>query len=408
MSAAQSPPATILLNYRLISLLAILISTSSLTIGISIPVLPQIAIGLNADLSSATLVVSSYFFGYAIGQIPAGFLADRWGRLPVVYLGCAIFILSGLIGAFSDNLMVLLVMRFIQGLGGAVGPVLSRTIVRDISEGQTTLRLMAILSVVLAISTLIAPLVGSILASFWGWRATLVALPLVILFTAIGLMLTLKETRPRQNQLQHFSQQLILSWKSFYANKQCIWATVIIGCSFGGYASLLGSTGAVLQDIYGFNLEQVGFLIALSIIPYVVATLITRKLTAHYSAKAILGVGMVCFTFAALMFIPMVWFGHAPFVMLWSAIAMYMLGFGFMFPTTTSLILQPLPNTAGFAASMLGTAQTTAGAIVSAIAALLYNQSITPLCFLLGSAGLISAIIYFLTLRRQRPDASVG
>ena len=403
MPTSKLPPSSEQYSYSLLTLLAILVSTSSLTIGISIPVLPQIAESLHSELSTATLVVTSYFAGYALGQIPAGFLADRWGRLPVIYLGCSLFILSGLIGAFSDNLNVLLIMRFFQGLGGAVGPVVSRTIVRDISEGKTTLRLMAILSIVLAISTLIAPLVGSIIASFWGWRAPLLVLPVVISFTLIGLILTLPETRPAHIQVQRFSVQLKQSWQSFYANKQCIWATVVIGCSFGGYASLLGSTAAVLQDIYGFSLPQVGPLIAISIIPYVVATLITRKLTAHYSIQTILGVGMFCFTLAALMFIPMLWFAHAPFVLLWTAVGLYMLGFGFMFPTATTLILQPLPNTAGFAASMLGTAQTSAGAIVSALAALLYDQSIAPLCFLLGSAGLISASVYFFTLRKIEP-----
>lgn len=401
MPSASLPPSAESYPNRLIVLLAILISTSSLTIGISIPVLPQIAASLGAELNAATLVVSSYFVGYAMGQIPAGFLADRWGRLPVVYLGCSLFILSGLIGAYSDSLNLLLAMRFLQGLGGAVGPVLSRTIIRDISDGKTTVRLMAVLSVVLAISTLIAPLFGSFVASFFGWRATLLALPLVILFTVIALFFTLTETRPKDIQVQRFVLQLKQSWMSFYANKQCIWATVLIGCSFGGYASLLGSTAAVLQDIYGFSLSQVGPLIAMSIIPYVIATLITRKLTTHYSVQTILGVGMLCFSLAALMFMPMVWFAHAPFELLWSAIGLYMLGFGFMFPTTTTLILQPMPKTAGFAASMLGTAQTSAGAIVSALAALLYDQSIAPLCFLLGSAGLISASIYFFTLRKR-------
>jgi len=143
MPTSKLPPSSEQYSYSLLTLLAILVSTSSLTIGISIPVLPQIAESLHSELSTATLVVTSYFAGYALGQIPAGFLADRWGRLPVIYLGCSLFILSGLIGAFSDNLNVLLIMRFFQGLGGAVGPVVSRTIVRDISEGKTTLRLMA-------------------------------------------------------------------------------------------------------------------------------------------------------------------------------------------------------------------------------------------------------------------------
>ncbi|MFQ3234909.1 MAG: DHA1 family bicyclomycin/chloramphenicol resistance-like MFS transporter [Paraglaciecola sp.] len=400
MTTSEPQQPLVFFSYRLISLLAVLISTSALTIGISIPVLPQIAASLHTDLNSVTLVVTSYFAGYAIGQIPAGFLADRWGRLPVVYLGCSIFILSGLVGAFSDNLSLLLAMRFLQGVGGAVGPVLSRTIVRDISEGKSTLRLMAIMSIVLAVSTLIAPLIGSLIASFWGWRATMLALPLVLSFTLIGLLFTLPETRPGHIQVQRFSTQLLQSWQSFWANKQCVWATLLIGCSFGGYASLLGSTAAVLQDIYGFSLSYVGPLIAISIIPYVIATLITRKLTAHYSLHTILGLGMLCFILAALLFIPMVFFAHAPFILLWTAVSLYMLGFGFMFPTTTTLILQPLPKNAGFAASMLGTAQTSAGAIVSALAALLYNQSIAPLCFLLGSAGLISATIYFFTLRK--------
>lgn len=399
MPTIQITPSSTNNHYGLISLLAILVSSSALTIGISIPVLPQIAVSLNTDLNAATLVVSSYFFGYAFGQIPAGFFADRCGRLPVIYVGCSLFVISGMIGAFSDNLFLLLAMRFIQGFGGAVGPVLSRTIVRDISDGAQTLRLMAILSVVLAGSTLAAPLLGSVIASIWGWRATLLALPLVILLTALCLLFTLKETRPEQMQHAPFARQFRQSWLSFYTNRQCLWATAIIGCSFGGYASLLGSTAAVLQDIYNFSLAQIGPLIALSIIPYVAATFITRRLSSYYSARRILGFGMLCFVVAAMLFLPIILTGHAPFVLLWVVIGVYMLGFGFMFPTTTTLILQPLPNSAGFAASMLGTAQIAAGAIVSTIAAISYNQSIVPLCILLTSAGLISAFVYFFKLR---------
>src|SRR5437870_13460006 len=77
----------------------------------------HIALGLSVDLPSQGLLTSSFLLGAGIFQIPAGIVSARWGPKNTSQLAMLILSLSGLRDGLTANFAVLLVSRFLLGLG---------------------------------------------------------------------------------------------------------------------------------------------------------------------------------------------------------------------------------------------------------------------------------------------------
>ena len=117
--------------------------------------------------------------GMAVGQLPAGLLSDHYGRMPVLYIGVGLFTVCGVVAAVSESVSILLLARFLQGIGSATGMVLARAIVRDVASGAQAARLMALMVMIFTVGPMLAPMLGAFLADSWGWRAPLYALSLI-------------------------------------------------------------------------------------------------------------------------------------------------------------------------------------------------------------------------------------
>ena len=105
--------------------LGLLTATAALTVDISLPAIPAMVDALSTNLSHGQQIVGIFLFGMALGQIPAGLLSDRMGRMPVLYTGMGIFALAAWVAAAANSIEVMLVARFVQGFGAAAAIVLS-------------------------------------------------------------------------------------------------------------------------------------------------------------------------------------------------------------------------------------------------------------------------------------------
>ncbi len=127
----------------------------------------------------AGLAIGIYGFSQALLQIPFGFLSDRYGRKPIIYLGLLIFAVGSVVAALADSMNGVIVGRILQG-GGAVSAAVM-ALAADLSREAHRLKVMAGIGVTIGISFAVSMILGPLLNGWIGvpgifWLTALLAL----------------------------------------------------------------------------------------------------------------------------------------------------------------------------------------------------------------------------------------
>ena len=377
---------------RFVLVLGLLTGLVAFAIDISLPAIPPMVQDLATSMSAGQQIVGFFMAGMALGQLPAGILSDRVGRMPVLYAGVGLFILAGIATSVSNDIGILLAARFVQGIGASSGMVLARAIVRDISSGNEAARLMSIMVMVFTAAPMIAPLLGSYLVVQWGWRMPFVATTIAGVLILFGIRTSLRETRQPTKQ-PHFARQFWTSLRQFAAHRQSIFGVLIIMSSIIGIMSLISGAAALIVDIYGHPVRYFGLIFALTGVSILAGSAINRRLLQRYDAVSVIAIGAAIAGLAGVQLLTMAWLGQAPFWWLWGSMCLFMSSTAFLMPNATALALDPVPEVAGVAASVMGTLQSACGAMSAIISSILYSGTILNVTLVVGVSGLTSAAL---------------
>ncbi|HEY0303073.1 MAG TPA: MFS transporter, partial [Rhizomicrobium sp.] len=166
-------------TFALTGLLAALTAIGPLSTDMYLPSLPDIARSLTASTAQVQLTLSAYLIGFAVGQIFYGPVSDRFGRKPVLLAALGLYAAATLICALSPSIDILIAARALQALGGSGCIMVARAIVRDLYSGARAGRELSVMGSVMAMAPVIAPMIGGVLQTAFGWRSVFVALMLV-------------------------------------------------------------------------------------------------------------------------------------------------------------------------------------------------------------------------------------
>lgn len=392
--------------------LGILTAVPALTVDISLPAVPDMAVELVTSLSRGQLIVGVFMAGMACGQIPSGLLADRLGRLPVLYTGMGLFTAGAIAAAVAKDIDLLLLARFVQGIGAASPLVLSRAIVRDVASGREAAKLMSLMTMIFTAAPVIAPTLGAVMVAQWGWRAPFVAIAILAVVVLGAIRCNIRETHTG-NRTEHPVRQLASSFAEFFSHRQSILALMLIVIPPAGYMSIIAVAASLVVEIYGYTIAQFGLIFAAAGISILLGAAINQRLVGRLQAVQIIaiGIGLMAVSSAQLLFIA--WLDHAPLGWLWACVCMFMFTIAVIVPNATVLALDPLPRIAGVASSIIGTLQNVLGAGGALLGAMLYDGSIRRSVIILGTAGVVTSLVFLLRRlvvpklgTRRGPDAA--
>ncbi len=165
--------------------------------GLIAPALPAIAEAFQVSEGNIGLVLSLYTFAAAVSLPFIGYFLDRIGRRKVGLACLFIDGIGGLAIIMAPNFPVLLIMRFLQGIGIAGLIPVAMTIFKDLFVGDKKLKLMGYLTGAISIGAVIIPSLGGFLASI-DWRLVFAVYGLSIILGLIFLF-KLPETSPLIN-----------------------------------------------------------------------------------------------------------------------------------------------------------------------------------------------------------------
>jgi len=178
----------------LVLILLLVIPLSQLPIDIYTPAQPRMIDELGASPTLVQNYASVYVLGMALGLVPVGVLADALGRRRVLLSCLALLCLASVAIVFCSDPWLLLVLRFIQGVGGCACMVVVYAIAADVACGRELISLSGWLGAAWGLAPVVAPAIGGFIVQFASWRIIFVLVAVLAAAAALIVWRWLPET----------------------------------------------------------------------------------------------------------------------------------------------------------------------------------------------------------------------
>ena len=188
--------ATTATPWRLLALLMAMTAIGPATLNILVPALPHLVERLATDAGTAQLTLSLYLLSLATAQLLLGPLSDRFGRRPVVLAGLSLAVVAALAALAASSIGALIAVRTLQAVGASTGIVIGRAIIRDLYARERAAAMIGLVTTAMVIAPMVAPLIGGVLDTVFGWQAIFLFLALFSGAVLVWAVAVLPETRP--------------------------------------------------------------------------------------------------------------------------------------------------------------------------------------------------------------------
>jgi DHA1 family bicyclomycin/chloramphenicol resistance-like MFS transporter len=394
--------------YELLILLGALQAFAPLSIDMYLPSLPTLETVFHSTPAAVQSTMVTYFIGFALGQTLYGPLTDRFGRKPPIYAGIVVFVLSCVGSAFAPSIAVMAIFRLFQAVGACSGGVISRAMVRDMFEPQELRKIFSILILVLGVSPMVAPILGSYLLEWFSWRAIFLAQAALGTACLVAMFFRLPESMKPGTQIPLRFDTVVGNYRRLFEDRTFIGASLVCGFSSSGMFAYIATSPFVFQNLYHMAPRTFSWIFALNAMGYVGAAQVNGRLR-HVPIWRVLRVAAMVQLFAGVLLLGVVLMrlggtGIAGAVALIVPIFLYLCAAGFVFPSGSAIAMTRHPQIAGSASALLGTLQFIVAAISTTLLGYIELKSALPMGVVMAGCGLCATLLN-LTVLGSRLEA---
>ncbi|MFA5265081.1 MAG: multidrug effflux MFS transporter [Opitutaceae bacterium] len=370
-----------------------------------LPSMPDIARLMGVSMSAVQATLTAYMVPFALMTLWHGALSDSLGRKRVVLAGLGIFVAASIGCTFSPSLPWLIVFRALQGATAGVGMVIGRAIVRDLYDGPSAQRLMAMVAIVFAIAPAIAPLIGGWLHHWFGWRSVFGFMGVYSAALLVAVAISLPETL-HPSKRQPFNPAFLLrSYKAAITHPAFVMACLATTLSFAGmFLYVLSAPVFLMQHLH---VSETGFLWLFGplTVGIIIGNGLSARLAGHVPLLKTALYGCVVMVISALGNVGMNLL--MPPSLPWAMIPLfgYMVGMSLALPSLTLKAIDCFPKQRGLAASCQSFIQSGGSSLLSATAPLFWGTSLR-LSIAQLSFGCLCITALFLLIHMTRAEVS--
>jgi len=367
---ARVSPATVVV-------LGALSAFGPLSLDLYLPGLPELADGLGASASAAQLTLTACLLGLATGQLLSGPWSDAVGRRRPLVIGVGAYVAASLACAVAPSIGTLITLRFVQGLAGAAGIVVSRAVVRDLRSGAAAARVFAGLLLVNGLAPILAPILA-------------------------GTLLFVPESHAPAKRRAGGLADTLGVFRGLLGERRFVGCTLASGLAFAAMFAYIAGSPFVLQDIYSLSAAQFSAVFAANATGIIVAGQVSSRLIARLGPLPVLSAGLVAGAAGGVAFLAVVLLGGIGLVGILPALFLVVSSIGVVFPSGTAIALEGHPSTAGSASALLGLAQFAVGAISAPLVGVAGRGTALPMAIVIVTCGLGAVTAFWLLVW---PDA---
>ncbi|ARK30602.1 MFS transporter [Halalkalibacter krulwichiae] len=139
----------------------------------------EIAKDFNLSPSVMGIVLSSFFAGYTLMQLPGGWLADKYGSRKVITIAILVWSFFTVLTGMAWSLLSMIIIRFMFGLGEGGYPAASSKAIADAFPKEERTSAQTIMMSSNSLGGVIAPLIATPLLVWIGWQNLFIAIGLI-------------------------------------------------------------------------------------------------------------------------------------------------------------------------------------------------------------------------------------
>jgi DHA1 family bicyclomycin/chloramphenicol resistance-like MFS transporter len=383
-------------NSELTVMMAAIIALNALAIDAMLPAFPRMVNGLGlSDPNDVQYVIGIYLLANGIGSLFHGPLSDRFGRRPILIGAIVGYILSAFACRFATSFDMLMVTRIAQGLCGAALSVLVTSIIRDQFEGDAMAKRMSTIFLIFMAVPIIAPLIGSAILVFAGWRSIFDMMAFLAIAMLIWVGLRLPETLHPDAATPIQFGALTRAWRMVVTHRTANSYLIAGGLAHGALFGYLNSSQQIFDKGFGVP-EFFPFGFAIVAIGIACANFTNARIVERFGARRLSQSALVGFILLGLLQLLAAWFVPQSLPLFLILITLNMAMIGFVGSNFSSIAMQPFGAVAGSASSFQSFVRTIVSALIGAWIGQQFTGSVVPMAlgFLLCGLAALALVAF--------------
>lgn len=362
-----------------------------------VPSFPELQAHFSLSSFWVEALLSVNFIAYCLSLFFVGGLADRYGRRPIILIGLVTFIVGSLLCLWAPYYQLLLVGRFLQGIGIAAPAILSFLIIADSYPLKQQQFFMAMLNVAKNTAVAIAPVIGSYIALYFHWRGNFSVLLILGLVTLAMTLIFIPNYK-----LPEYKQELsIRGYMSLFRSKPLMLLMINLAFMFAPYWIFVGISPLLYIKDLGVSLSHFGYYQGVLALVFALGSLLFGLTMHRYRQQKMLSIAGVMYA-VSLISISVVTMSNAANPLL-ITIAFIPFIISQIIPSSllVPICMNFIPHAKGKISAVLQGSQLTFAALSLAVAGHFYQGSFRNAGIIIIGFILVIIITHFFVLRAQ-------
>ena len=380
-----------------IVILGSLTAFGPLAIDMFLPGLPNISHDFDISASTTQLTISFFMIGLALGNFLAGPISDITGRKKPLIFSLIIFTIASLGIIFVTNISIMIILRFIQGLTGGAGAVISRAIASDMYSGNALTKFLSLLMLVNGIAPIIAPALGGIILNYGPWRIVFVILTMFGIVMLIGTLFKVPESLEKSLQKSEAFWQST-SKPTRYQTPRFVLPMLIQGVSFVLLFTYISASPFIVQTIYGLTPLNFSIMFAFIGVTLIISSQLTGKLVDYIDRLLLLRI-MSTIQVIGVIIVSLTLLNHWTFWILSCGFVILVAPVTGIATLGFSIAMDESKGAKGSSSSLLGLFQTLLGGVISPLVGIKGDSNAIPYIIVIVITAIILMVLQLINVK---------